>query len=147
MVGEEGPGMETRVIPDSVDPSMPLAVCGAHMRGLPLNHQLLARGAVFRREARTAPVYRLFLLEGPGPARPGLVRGSRGATIALEIWDMPSKQVGSLLALIPAPLGLGRVALDDGSEVTGFLCEGHAAETAYEITASGGWRAYLESIA
>ena len=35
-----------------------------------------------------------------------------------------------------------RVALDDGGEVTGFLCEAHAIEEARDITTFGGWRAW-----
>ncbi|MGW8270978.1 MAG: allophanate hydrolase, partial [Burkholderiales bacterium] len=39
-----------------------LAVCGAHMSGLPLNHQLTERGARLARRCRTAPHYRLYAL-------------------------------------------------------------------------------------
>jgi allophanate hydrolase len=35
--------------------------------------------------------------------------------------------------------------LEDGSLVKGFLAEPEAVEDATEITAFGGWRAYLES--
>lgn len=40
---------------------------------------------------------------------------------------MPVESLGAFATLIPAPLGLGRVALADGREVTGFICEGYAA--------------------
>jgi allophanate hydrolase len=51
--------------------------------------------------------------------------------------------VGSFLALIPPPLGLGSIELEDGSRVHGFLCEGHALQAAPDITHFGGWRAFL----
>ena len=56
-----------------------LAVCGAHMQGLPLNGQLTERGARLVRACRTAPQYRLFALPGGPPARPGLLRADAGA--------------------------------------------------------------------
>ena len=59
---------------------------------------------------------------------------------------MPLAQVGSFLALIPAPLGLGSLDLADGRVVHGFLCEAHALSTARDISQFGGWRAYLASL-
>jgi allophanate hydrolase len=55
--------------------------------------------------------------------------------------------VGALLARIPAPLGLGTVTLADGTACKGFLCEAAAIATAADITAHGGWRAYLAATA
>jgi allophanate hydrolase len=46
------------------------------------------------------------------------------------------------VASIPAPLGIGTLTLQDGSEVQGFLCEATAALDAEDITHFGGWRAY-----
>lgn len=94
-----------------------------------------------------APVYRLFSL---GP-RPLLVRqaqqDSSTAAISLEIWSVPSENVGRFLAQIPSPLGLGTVQLSDGTSVKGFIGEAFAAtqEGAVEITHFGGWRAYMAS--
>jgi len=61
----------------------------------------------------------------------------------VEVWDMPSAAVGAFLATVAPPLGLGTVALEDGSSVTGFLCEAHAMEGARDISEFGGWRAAL----
>ena len=58
-------------------------------------------------------------------------------------WDVPVAEVGSFLALIPPPLGLGSVELDDGTRVHGFLCESAGLAGARDISAYGGWRAYL----
>ncbi len=121
-----------------------LAVCGAHMQGLPLNHQLLDRGAYFQRTARTAAKYRLFALAGGPPQRPGLIRvAGPGAAIELEIWAVPQERLGSFLAGIPAPLGLGTLELHDGTTCQGFICEGYAAQTGTDISHHGGWRNYL----
>ena len=116
------------------------------MRGLPLNGQLIALGGTFVREDRTAPCYRLYSLEGFSPIRPGMVRTAdpaEGASIALEVWSLPTASVGGLLVQIPAPLGLGTLELDSGETVKGFVCEAVAAVTAKDITAHGGWRSYL----
>lgn len=123
-----------------------LAVCGAHMSGLPLNGQLTGPGGRFLAATRTAPAYRLHALAGGPPARPGLVRVAEGgASIAVEVWALPRAAVGELLAQIPAPLGLGTVALEDGTAVAGFLCEAAGLAGATDITAHGGWRAWLDA--
>jgi allophanate hydrolase len=121
-----------------------LAVCGAHMEGLALNHQLRDRGGYFMQRTRTSPSYRLFALPGGPPRRPGLVRvPSGGAAIDIEIWAVPTEQLGSFVAAISAPLGIGKVELETGALVSGFICEGYAASGAADITEFGGWRAYL----
>jgi allophanate hydrolase len=51
--------------------------------------------------------------------------------------------VGSFLAGIPAPLGLGTITLEDGSSVKSFICEGIGVEGATGITAKGSWRAHI----
>jgi allophanate hydrolase len=122
---------------------MPIVVCGAHMQGLPLNHQLLERGGQLMKQAKTAARYRLFALPGE-PARPGLVRDAQGGgSIEVEVWALRSVDLGSFVEGIPAPLGLGKIELESGETVTGFVCESHATDSAREITALGGWRAYL----
>ena len=125
---------------------MALAVCGAHMDGLPLNYQLRDRGGFLTGRTHTAASYRLVALPGGPPHRPGLVRvPTGGAPIEIEVWSLPMEQLGSFLAGIPAPLSIGRVELQNGAEVCGFICEGYAATSAADITAFGGWRAYLTS--
>jgi len=121
-----------------------LVVCGAHLSGLPLNGELLARGARLVRACRTAPVYRLHALAGGPPRRPGLTRDvARGAAIEVEEWALSAAALGNFMAGVPAPLAIGRVELEDGSLPHGFLCEAHALQGAEEITSLGGWRAYL----
>lgn len=124
--------------------AIPLAVCGAHMSGLPLNHQLVERGARRARSCRTAPVYRLYALIDFAPPRPGMVRGDSGAAIEVEVWDVPRVAFGDFVAGIPAPLGIGTVTLEDGAQVKGFLCEAHAVSGARDITHLGSWRKFIQ---
>ena len=126
---------------------LPIAVVGAHLSGLPLNRQLTERGATLLATTTTAPRYRLHALPNTVPPKPGLVRDEAGGqSIALEVWAMPERAVGSFLALIPAPLGLGSIELADGRHVHGFLCEAHAAARGRDVSHFGGWRAYLASL-
>ncbi|CAD5369779.1 Allophanate hydrolase [Rubrivivax sp. A210] len=127
---------------------LPLAVVGAHLSGLPLNGQLRERGATLLQATTTAPAYRLYALPGTTPPKPGLLRVAEGGSaIAVEVWAVPQAAMGSFLALVPAPLGLGSLELADGRSVHGFLCEPHALAGARDITAHGGWRAYLATLA
>ncbi len=130
----------------AVEPGrLEVCVFGAHLSGMPLNGALKAMGGRFVAEARTAPTYRLKLLAG-GEPRPGLIRvRAEGGEIAGEIWSLPFEGVGQLLATIPAPLGLGQVELSDGRRVAGFLAEAGEVEDAPDITAHGGFRAFMEA--
>ncbi|MFY9141995.1 allophanate hydrolase [Sulfuricurvum sp.] len=121
-----------------------LAVCGAHMSGLPLNHELTDRGAKMVKKSSTAPQYRFFALESFTPPRPGLIHVREGGShIEVELWEIPSEAFGSFFNGVPPPLALGSLILADGKVVKGFLCEGYAVDGAKEITALGGWRNYL----
>ncbi|SDO20038.1 allophanate hydrolase [Rhodoferax sp. OV413] len=118
-----------------------VAVCGAHLQGQPLNPQLTSRGARLVQRTTTAPEYRLYAL--PDGKRPGLVRvAESGAAIEVEVWELPGAQFGSFVDGIPAPLGIGRTLLADGTSVAGFICEPSGLDGARDITAFGGWRAY-----
>ena len=127
---------------------MKLAVCGAHMSGLPLNHQLTSRGGYLLGSAVSAPYYRFVALSGGAVPRPGMIRSNdrQDHGIHMEIWALPQDTLGSFILGIPAPLGLGQVELADGARVTGFVCEASAADDAEDITGIGNWRNYLESM-
>ena len=121
-----------------------IAVVGAHLSGQPLNWQLVERGARLVETIRTATGYRLYALAGTSPPKPGLVFDGTGAGgIEVEVWEMDEAAFGSFVALIPAPLGIGTVTLADGRSLQGFLCEAYATRGAEDITAFGGWRAWL----
>ena len=127
------------------EPSVQLAVVGAHLQGQPLNWQLHERGARLLEAVCTSAHYRLYALPGTTPAKPGLVRCHEGAAIALELWEMPVRRFGEFVAQVPAPLAIGTVELADGRWVKGFVCEALATEGARDISEFGGWRAYLAS--
>jgi allophanate hydrolase len=123
-----------------------VVVCGAHLEGLPLNGQLTVRGARLVERGRSSPHYRLYALPGGPPERPGMVRvAAGGCSIEVEVWELPAGELGTFLAGIPAPLGLGKVELDDGRWETGFICEACGIEGAADISRFGGWRRYLAS--
>lgn len=124
-----------------------IAVCGAHMNGLPLNPQLVALGGEFVQATKTAPYYKLFKLKGFSPERPGLLRVPEGGGgIDLEIWQMPIENYGMFVATVPAPLGFASLALEDNTTVQGFICESYVTLDAEDISSLGGWRAYLNNI-
>jgi len=125
---------------------MHVVVCGAHMQGLPLNRDLVSRGARLVQATHTAPSYRLCALRAStdGVRRPGMWRANEGGVpIAVEVWDMPSAGFGSFAATVPSPLALGKVELSDGSWATGFLCEPYGVESGEDISAFGGWRPWI----
>lgn len=140
------------------EPSITLAVVGAHLRGQPLNAQLLEAGARFLEATYTTPDYRLFALADTTPPKPALVHAAQARgehhdntqPIAIELWQVPLRLFGSLVAQVPAPLGIGTVRVADGRRVKGFICEPAAvtqAAGARDITQFGGWLAYLASLA
>jgi allophanate hydrolase len=124
-----------------------IVVVGAHLRGMPLNHQLTSRGARFLGRATTAATYELFALDGTVPPKPGLRRTTTdGKPIEVEVWSMSTVAFGSFVCDIPPPLGIGSVELADGTWHKGFICESFGFENATNITHFGGWRAYRASV-
>ena len=135
---------QVAALPDQA--STDILVIGAHLSGQPLNHELLAAGGVLAGPAATAPHYSLYALDTV-PAKPGLVRvagPATGASIAGELWRLPPAGLARFMAGLAAPMAVGRVRLDDGRDVLGFVCEPAALDGATEITAYGGWRAFRE---
>lgn len=124
-----------------------VAVAGAHLSGLPLNHELTDLGASLVRVCRTSAEYELYALPDTIPPKPGLVRrpGFRSGGVEVEIWALSSEAFGRFVARVPAPMTIGTVALEDGSKVKGFLCEPYAIEGSENITDTGGWRSYLRA--
>ena len=121
-----------------------LVVCGAHLEGLPLNWQLQERGAQLVEKTLSSADYKLYALAGGPPFRPAMLRVSKGgAAIEVEVWKVPTQQLGSFVAEIPAPLGIGKIQLTDGRWESGFICDSSGLDGAEEITHLGGWRAYI----
>lgn len=133
--------------PSAAPTTVRLAVVGAHLTGMPLNHQLTSREAAFVERCRTSSNYQLYALANTTPPKPGLVKSATaGAPIEVELWDVPLDRFGSFVAEIPSPLGIGSLELEDGRVVKGFICEPIGLQDARDITTFGGWRAYLASL-
>ena len=179
-VAIEAPALTPTTVPlPYQEPTVALAVVGAHLRGQPLNWQLQLAGARFIKATHTAPLYRLHALRNTVPMKPGLMRvnvmdsgdsiasqhtknTAIGAEIEVEIWEVPLRTFGKFVMDVPAPLGIGTVQLREAVQigtasatlsVKGFICEPAAlsnddSETSEtpDITAFGGWRAYLASL-
>lgn len=129
---------------DGVKPSVKLAVVGAHLAGMPLHWQLTSRDAKLVRRCKTADAYRLYAMAGTVPPKPALVHvGEGGAAIEVEVYELGLEAFGSFVVEVPPPLAIGTVTLDDGTEVKGFVAEPRALDGADDITALGGWRAYI----
>ncbi|MFC7435674.1 hypothetical protein ACFQNJ_14250 [Hydrogenophaga bisanensis] len=128
---------------DAAD-TVKVAVCGAHLSGLPLNWQLTQRGARLLGAVQSAPKYKFYALAGGPVQRPGIVRVAEGgAAIDMEVWELLAEHFGSIVDGIPAPLGIGKVKLADGTWVSGFVCEAIGVEDGTEITQLGSWRGWL----
>ncbi|SFN83388.1 allophanate hydrolase [Bradyrhizobium sp. Ghvi] len=135
-------------LPASSSDDIPIAVVGAHLSGMVLNGELTALNATLIEATKTAPDYKLYALKTM-PPKPGLLRvqAGNGASIELEIWSLSAVAFGKFVNAIPAPMAIGTVRLADGRGVKGFLVEPEVLGEARDITAYGGWRAYMAEVA
>ncbi|MCJ2183023.1 allophanate hydrolase [Novosphingobium sp. 1949] len=124
-----------------------LAVVGAHLKDMPLHWQLTSRNATFIGAFETAPSYRLYALANSTPPKPALVFEEGGTSLPVEVYELGAAEFGSFVAEVPAPLAIGTVTLADGTSVKGFVSEPRATIGASDITALGGWRNYIASLA
>ena len=136
------------VLPASSSDDIPIAVVGAHLSGMALNGELTALNATLIEATKTAPDYKLYALKTV-PPKPGLLRvqAGKGASIELEIWSLSAASFGKFVNAIPAPMAIGTIRLADGRGVKGFLVEPEVLGEARDITAYGGWRAYMAEVA
>jgi allophanate hydrolase len=143
------PASEAPLASSAADGLIEIVVVGAHLSGMPLNHELTGNGGVFRRAVATTRDYRFHALAGGPPKRPGLLRigEGEGAAIQTEVWALPPEGFGRFVAGIPAPLGIGTVKLADGTAPKGFLVEPEGLKGAEDISHHGGWRAYVATLA
>jgi len=134
----------TREISDEI----PIAVVGAHLSGMALNRELTALGGRLLETTTTAPDYQLYALPTT-PPKPGMLRveAATGTSIALEVWTLSAAAFGRFVAAIPPPLGIGTIRLADGRGVKGFIVEPAAIAGARDISAFGGWRAFMAEAA
>jgi allophanate hydrolase len=125
-----------------------IAVVGAHLSGMALNGELKVLGGRLLEQATTAPDYKLYALDTT-PPKPGMLRVAAGAgsSIELEVWALPAAAFGKFVAAIPPPLSIGTVRLADGRGVKGFIVEPVDVDGARDISAFGGWRAFVAEAA
>jgi allophanate hydrolase len=138
----ETPPLDVNGRPETVK----LAVVGAHLAGMPLHWQLTSRDARLLARTRTAADYKLYAMAESTPPKPALIHSAgEGAAIEVEVYELGMEAFGSFVAEVPPPLAIGTVTLEDGSMVKGFVAEPRAMAGAQDITALGGWRAYIAS--
>jgi allophanate hydrolase len=123
---------------------IPIAVVGAHLSGMALNGELKAFGGRLLEATSTAPDYRLYALSTT-PPKPGMLRveAGSGASIELELWALPATAFAKFVAAVPPPLSIGTVRLKDGRGIKGFIVEAADIGSARDISAFGGWRAFV----
>jgi allophanate hydrolase len=123
---------------------IPIAVVGAHLSGMALNGELKAFGGRLLEATSTAPDYRLYALSTT-PPKPGMLRveAGSGASIELELWALPAAAFAKFVAAVPPPLSIGTVRLKDGRGIKGFIVEAADIGSARDISAFGGWRAFV----
>ncbi|MDO9295357.1 allophanate hydrolase [Bradyrhizobium sp.] len=121
-----------------------IAVVGAHLSGMALNGELKALGGRLLEATTTAPDYKLYALSTT-PPKPGMLRvaAGTGTPIAVELWALSAASFGKFVAAIPPPLSIGTVRLADGRGIKGFLVEAVDVGAARDISAFGGWRAFM----
>ena len=118
---------------------------GGGMRGGSLHHRL--RGAPLVAETRTAPRYLFYSCGDRYPALE-LAGDGLGGAIEGEVYDLPLDVLrDELLPAEPPELELGVITLADGTAALGMILRrpAPAMNDLTDITAFGGWRAYLSS--
>ena len=76
------------------------------------------------------------------------VKDGTGTSIYLELFKLPTENVGRFLEQIPPPLGLGTLDLEDGGSVKGFICEGYvaSANSGFEVEDITHLRSWLDFV-
>lgn len=116
------------------------AFYGTFMSGQP-GHGKLAE-ARFVEEARTAPRYRLFFVDGRWPA---LVPSEHGVEIECELYHASEALLAALAEIEPQGWERGQVELVNGRHVEAFLGAAELAERGVDVSNHGGWSAYVSS--
>jgi allophanate hydrolase len=110
-----------------------------------LNYQLTQRKGRF---IRTNNQYRLYAVKDSIPPKPSLlcVNDSNGLRNEIKIWALPNDSLSSFIQLIPSPLSIGNIRIEDGQIFKGFLVKSSAIDNALDITHYRGWKNYVNHI-
>ena len=100
-------------------------------------------GARFVERTRTAPRYRLFLVDGLWPALVPVAYG--GVAIECELYDCSEELLDRLALIEPPGWNRGRVELEDGRTVEAFVGDEGLAARGIDVSEHGGWAAFVAS--
>ena len=103
--------------------------------------EALLEGASFVEQARTAPRYRLFSLDG----FPVLVEDAEGGrSLAVQVWEVPDELWAAILESEPPEMVAAAVELDDGRLVVTLLGTPDfvSGRGGVEVSEYGSWAAY-----
>jgi gamma-glutamylcyclotransferase (GGCT)/AIG2-like uncharacterized protein YtfP len=115
-------------------------IYGTFMRRQP-GHGNLAGGR-FLEDVRTAPRYRLFLVDG----WPALAEAEReGVAIAAELYELSEEHVARLAAIEPTGWSRSSVELEDGRRADAFLADAELVARGLDISEHGGWASFVAS--
>jgi len=118
-----------------------LAVVGSHLSGGERHHELESLGAQFVEATRTAPKYHMFAFQQDGLWKPALVRCQNGGVSCYcEVYEISSPAFEHFARRVHSPLAIGKLELQDGQVVHGFIGEGIIAEIGRDISAIADWR-------
>ncbi|MCU1516946.1 MAG: allophanate hydrolase [Pseudarthrobacter sp.] len=127
-------------------PELEIGVFGAHMRGEPLNGQLQDLGAAYIRDITTDAAYRLLALPSDtAVTKVALTTTENGRPISGELWRLSPAALGTLLSSVAEPQSLGKIRLNDGTQVCAFLADSTQSAGARDISEFGGWRSFVSS--
>ena len=119
-----------------------LAVNGTLMRGLELEGNLKAVGAVFLEESKTEKAYRLYSINDQYPAMIKVDKG--GKTVDVELYEISEEGLKEVLSKEPPGLTIEEITLIDDRKVQGVIGLPDIIKGQKEITKYGGWRNYLK---
>ena len=70
--------------------------------------------------------------------------GADGASVEVELHELPVRVSGELVPLLPSPLAVGRVELADGTSVAGLVCAQRPPD-AVDVTEHMSWPNYVSA--
>ena len=99
-------------------------------------------GARFVERSRTAPRYRLFLVDGRWPA---LVPYDDGVDIECELYDCSEELLERVAQIEPPGWSRGPVELEDGRAVEAFVGDAQLTARGIDVSEHGGCAAFVRS--
>lgn len=99
-------------------------------------------GAEPLERVRTAPRYRLYIVEGRWPA---LVPAEDGVAIACELYELAEDVLTRLATLEPPGWERRPLLLEDGREVEAFVGDAGLGADGLDVSEHGSWPAYTAS--